>query len=263
MTIKNWVLLALSVLFLFLGIQSLLRYPESAQYLDTAISLDQAVVLPENEGKLVLIHGTVSMTAPVHDEKYAVTLYAPAVLRYDEVYKQTKTNQDQEEWDWVSNGQQKLTGGASLGEFDIDSAIIDSFPITDYYAAFDEDEIAAYYLYSGPHGETYLAAEEIETGATSSMIRGISAEGQEAWYYRYCDLSSAGEMTLIGIQSGNRLVKAKAVPAVSVGVVAKEDLVSENSRVSLMSAIVSLAAGLACAFFGLRGMALKTRRKKG
>ena len=69
MKIGKLILIVLGVALIALGIKGLMDIPGQQAALDIAVYLDEPVVLPENEGKLVIIHGVPEMTAPAYDEE--------------------------------------------------------------------------------------------------------------------------------------------------------------------------------------------------
>ena len=65
------ILLVLGIALLALGIKGLMDIPKQKAVLEAAVYLDEAVVLPENEGKLLIVHGSPEMVSPAHDEDLA------------------------------------------------------------------------------------------------------------------------------------------------------------------------------------------------
>ena len=95
--------------------KGLMSVPGQRAALEAAVYLEEAVVLPENEGKLVIIHGEPEMLAPAYDEELKLTINSIHAYRYKETYKQTGFTDDERKWEWVSSGQETLTGQAKIG----------------------------------------------------------------------------------------------------------------------------------------------------
>jgi len=168
------ILIVLGALIVWLSARALMGVPEQQKLLDAAVYLDEAVVLPENEGKVVIIHGKPLMTAPAYDEELGITLNSIKAYRYAEEYKLTTNEKTKNRYDWVSRGQKSIVGDAMIGEFDLDEKTLIGFPADSDYDDFDDTEIIAngyntsygkttegattdrlYIIVGGPEGEAY------------------------------------------------------------------------------------------------------------
>lgn len=142
--IGKLILMILGVGLVILSGRALLEIPGKTKILEEAVWLEEAVVLPENEGKLVIIHGEVEMTKPVYDEELGLTLNTVSAYRCDEEYRQTGFSSDERKWDWAPNGQKSLVGEAMIGEFELDDKILSVFPKEGCYEDFIPEEISRY-----------------------------------------------------------------------------------------------------------------------
>ena len=114
------ILLVLGVALIALGIKSFVELPGQNAVLENAVYLDEAVILPENEGKMVIIHGKPEMTAPAYDEELGLTLNTIKAYRYAEEYKLISSEKLLYKYNWVSRGSKGIVGKASLGGFALD-----------------------------------------------------------------------------------------------------------------------------------------------
>lgn len=96
------ILLVLGVVLIALGIKAFVDLPGQNAALEAAVYLDEPVVIPENEGKMVIIHGKPEMTAPAYDEELGLTLNTIKAYRYAEEYKLTSSEQLEYKYGWVS-----------------------------------------------------------------------------------------------------------------------------------------------------------------
>ena len=110
------ILIVLGAALIALSAKGLMGVPGQKAALEAAVYLEEAVVLPENEGKLVIIHGEPEMLAPAYDEELKLTINTIKAYRYKETYKQTSFTDEERKWEWVSGGQETLTGQAKIGE---------------------------------------------------------------------------------------------------------------------------------------------------
>ena len=262
------ILLVLGVALIALGVKGLMDIPGQKALLENAVYLDEAVVLPENDGKLVIIHGKPEMTSPVYDEELGLTLNTIKAYRYREVYKQTSFSTDEQKWEWVTNEQKSLTGEAKIGDFELDSPILIAFPTESHYTDFDTGETAGYSLFHANSGSSdlyvlpeggYYADEMTLNGTDNGWLTTMGfqtaadREGTTAYRYRYYDPEMNGEHTVVGIQKGNRLVKDETLgPVVKSGVLSKEQVLSANQGGIMGGAIIFMLIGAVLAFLGLR-----------
>ena len=280
-------LIVLGAALIALGGKALMDIPEQKAILENAVYLDEPVVLPENEGKLVIIHGKPEMTAPAYDEELGLTLNTIKAYRYDEEYKQTSSEKGVFEYGWVSRGQKGIAGEASVGEFALDQKTINGFSADSDYEDFDMAEISAegYEVTRGKTSEgattdrwwvivggsyyydSFSYSNDLSTAHFLREIdRNIAQERQGAKAYAYKVYTGllSEEVTVAGIQQGTSLVADETLGAVvRNGVFTKEEVLSSQAN-SVMGGVVlfSLLPGVACIFFGLRKPNEKGKGKK-
>ena len=233
-------------------------------------------MLPENEGKLVIIHGKPEMTAPAYDEELGITLNTIKAYRYDEEYKQTSREKGVFKYGWVSRGQKGIAGEASVGEFVLDKKTINSFGADSEYEAFDMMEISAK-GYDVGRGKTKEGAWTdrwwVIVGGTyyydsfeysndlsiphvmREMDRNIAQEreGAKAYAYKVYTGLVSEEVTVAGIQQGTSLVVDETLGAVvRNGVLSKEEVLSSNTNSLMGGSIGLILLGVVLGVLGLR-----------
>jgi len=285
LSIGRIILIVLGALIVWLSARALMGVPEQQKVLGDAVYLDEAVVLSENEGKVVIIHGKPQMTAPAYDEELGITLNSIKAYRYDEEYKLTSNEKSKSRYDWVSRGQKSIVGDAMIGEFDLDEKTLMGFPADSDYADFDNAEISVngyntsygkttegavtdrlYVIVGGPAGEAYYYSPHEYSGADSSRIvrnmnDNIAAEreGTKAYAYKVFTGVVSEEVTVAGIQQGNELIAHEALNAVVAnGVMTKNQLAKTEGAYLVIGSGVFLLLGLLLVFLGLR----KTKKNK-
>ena len=270
------ILIVLGVVLIALGGKGLMEIPAQKAILENAVYLDEPVVLPENEGKLVIIHGKPEMTAPAYDEELGITLNTIKAYRYDEEYKQTSREKGVFKYGWVSRGQKGIAGEASVGEFALDEKTINGFSADSEYEDFDMAEISAkgYDVGRGKtkegawtdrwwvivDGTYYYDSFEYSNDLsiphiTREMDRDIAQEreGAKAYAYKVYTGRSSEEVTVAGIQQGTSLVADETLGAVARnGVFSKEEVLSSNTNSLMGGAIVFILLGVVLGVLGLR-----------
>ncbi|MBQ4579523.1 MAG: hypothetical protein IJA83_02590 [Clostridia bacterium] len=272
------VLLVLGVALIALSAKALMEVPGQQAALESAVYLDEAVVLPENEGKLVIIHGVPEMIGPAYDAELKITIDSIKAYRYKETYKQTGFTDDETKWEWVSGGQTSLVGEAKIGEFELDEGILISFPAESDFTDFDAAEVRDYVLtYKSvalgevvvlPDGGYYADTQTTYVGDSyfnwiGSNYVAEQLEGKAAYRYKYYNPEKNGEHTVVGIQQGNRLVKADSVgTAVFSGVKTQEQVLSTSNGYLIGGAAAFLVFGAVLVFLGIRKPHAKAKAKE-
>ena len=270
------ILIVLGIALLALGIKGLMDIPKQKAVLEAAVYLDEPVVLPENEGKLVIIHGKPKMTAPACDEELGITLNTIKAYRYAEEYKQTSREKNVFKYGWVSRGQKGIAGKASVGEFALDEKTINGFAADSEYEDFDMTEISAkgYEVGRGKtkegawtdrwwvivDGTYYYDSFEYSNDlsiphVTREMDRSIAQEreGAKAYAYKVYTGLLSEEVTVAGIQQGTSLAADETLGVVlRNGVLSKEEVLSSNTNNLMGGAIVFILLGVVLNILGLR-----------
>ena len=283
MKIGKLILIVLGVALIALGVKGLMDIPGQQAALDAAVYLDEPVVLPENEGKLVIIHGVPKMTAPAYDEELGLTINTIKAYRYAEEYKLVSSEKLLYKYNWVSRGSKGIVGKASLGGFALDEKTLSGLPADSEYADFDAAELSAngYVMGRGKTaegaltdrwwvivgGKYYYDAFEYSGNLdiphiTREMDKDIANEREGARAYAYKVYTGAGdqEVTIAGIQQGNRLVADDAIgPMVRIGIQTKDQLLSSNKGGIIGGSAVFMALGAVLVFLGIRKQ--KTKEK--
>lgn len=82
----------LSAALIALSVKNLTDIPGQQIALEAAVRLEEAVLLPENEGKPVIVNGIPEMIAPAYNEE--LTVGSIKAYRCKETYKQTGHTDD-------------------------------------------------------------------------------------------------------------------------------------------------------------------------
>ena len=281
MKIGKIILLVLGVALIALGVKTFMDIPAQKAALDAAVYLDEPAVLPENEGKLVIIHGVPEMTAPAYDEELGLTINAIKAYRYAEEYKLVSSEKLLYKYNWQSRGQKGIVGEASLGGFTLDAKTINAFGADSEYADFDTAELSGN-GYETSYGLTtegavtqrlwvivggtyYYDAFEYSGSTdiphvTREINKGIADERVGAKAYAYKVYSGNQEKTVAGIQQGNGLVTdEKLGPIVREGVLSKEQVLSANTNGLIGGGVAFLVIGAVLVFLGIRKPKAKTK----
>ena len=259
-------LIALGAIIIWLGAIGIISAMEGRRVLGPAVYLEEPVVLPENEGKTIIVHGKVEMTEPAYDEELGLTLETIKAFRYDEEYDSITTQDKEIVYKWRTRGTESIVGKAKMGEFELDASVLMAFPAeSERYEDFDPAEIKKY----GTAWETYhtyvLVDADLYYSETTSLRHGSEHAGDRVSYYRYYDPSAHEELTtIVAVQQGNVLVAHdRAGAMVEEGIWSREALMKKQMGVGFASSIIFIACGLVPVFFGLRGLLKPKKNRKG
>ncbi len=211
--VRTVVLIVIGLFIVIFAAKGIADSPEHEANTAAAVFLEEAVVLPENEGKWVLVKGKVETVEAVYDSEFGITINSPVARRFDSTYKQIEyenennVNSD-DVWGWSEVPQVAITGKAKIGEFNIDTELLDSFKINYVYEDFDENEIAKYYTYDDGVSLYLSKSKYVNAGKTYRIDKARKYLNDKRFCYTYFDTSD--EIVLIGKQVGDTLYDAGA-----------------------------------------------------
>ncbi len=244
------ILLVAGVLLLALGVCLFAFAPAQNTYLKSAVFLKEPVVLPENNGKLVVLRGTVETAEAAYDATYGLTLDTPLAIRYDESYNKSLAN-GAWYWAWEEQSTTTIRGKAKVGGFELDAEILRYLPAETDYSAFNSKETIWYNL-PVSDGKTYIVNKGADYYAPTDDRAAVQHEGTQASRYVALDPAQLGEITLIGVQSGNRLLISQTPEdTLQPGAITRAELVGGMPGWMMALAVVILLGAAACLLLAL------------
>lgn len=237
----------------------------SKDIIENAIYVEDGIVSAENEGKTVIVHGTLEADLPYADEETGVLL--DSIVTYRQVEK-LRTNYDSEEerdywtWDQVMDenkygGSKKVVApGVVLGDFAVAEELLLAIEVTEKRTEYDKKELnqKGWQVFDD-NGKVFLYQYD-HMPCDDEII-------SEIYYKDYVDTlrvtysvipeSNTLEYTMIGVQQNGVLVKAEGLDLLAVysGKLSAQDLLAyaESSArtatiTSICIAAVLLGAGI-------------------
>lgn len=110
------------LLFALLAVKALVSAPQSYEIIRAAPTLKDGRILPENEGKLVVVSGTLKPAEQLQDSITGVKLPGVTAKRTVWTYKQDSGSDDEKVWDW----QPENTDYSEKANFGINAEILTS-----------------------------------------------------------------------------------------------------------------------------------------
>ncbi len=254
---KQKLLLFIAIVLLFFAVRAIINIPRGTIG-GSVVELESPAVRAENDGKVVLVHGTVDIKKEAYDDKEKLSFRSPVVSKT--IYYYTRTDKKEKDddsteyrWDWEWRDVAVFVGEAVIGEFVIDENLLQRFPSQreSPYTDFTAEEIERFYQ-EYEDNSLYLSYWDITKIHRSTNVgESLKNVNSTKFTYRYFDASE--EVTILAKQSGNQLVPYSEYPYTCLysGHVTKSDLTRETKGLLIRGAILVLLA------VGISGWALK------
>lgn len=246
---KIIILIIAGALILGLGILILVEQPGIQKTLDTAVYVDDGKINSENEGKVVILAGTVEPELPFKDPATDVTIPYFAAYRKAEIFSHVK-NTDYE-YDWFAlawdplkenkgvNTEElsssKFIAPIKIGEYNIDPSIFKEIETIDKWKDITEDDLGDYGLYihkSKNDDTTYISEDEYIPDHLTEYKGNKWHDHEDKMRYSYEVYADKGplEFTVIGIQQGDWIMLDDDldISYIKKGIHSSEDFAVDN-----------------------------------
>ena len=279
------VLVVAALVSALLGVKAAGKAPGNKKIIEGAVYVADGQVLAENEGKVVIVPGTLDADLPFVDKETGITLRS--VVNYRRVEKLTISQEEEgdeedsrtyEYWDWNPALAESDFGGskkifapnASLGEFLVDEELLQALGANqhrDEYTDKKELNQVGWNVFT-EKGKTYLyqgdKMPEDEEGAYLYYDRYDSYRDYlNTLRVSYDYLEGDMAYTIIGLQQNGRLVKAPELDMLAVheGTVTADDLQTYNASSTKKAVTAAVVIAVALAGIGVV-MIIKGDKKK-
>ena len=270
--VKGIVLIAVGALVLAAGVSGYLSSPETVGQLESAVYLEGGTLLPENEGKLVVVSGKLEGELPLVDSVTGVQLPCLRAQRIVEVYDMERTKGEENTWDWVRVDYDYSEGGSGgintpelvssalvaptrLGDFTVPESYLLQVPSPKLYQDYDPAALEEYGW--NLVQDIYLSDSQKLPGKQTLEKTWGSAAGAGTVRISYQVVTPDDPLvyTCIGIQQGDTLVKAEGLDILPMvqGEKTIEDLVDANEYTST-TLIVSVILAALLVLLGVRSL---------
>ena len=237
---------------------------------EDAVYVEDAQVLPENEGKLVAISGPLETIEGAVDEQVGVSFDSPYVSRTVQVLHWDKANRNFR-WEYVDEVKSDdgweggyLTGRIKIGEFELDDELIGRLSLTQRDMTkedFTEEEIAAMEEKGYVSMETNLyfseaPRDEVKRFKESSYLLLPDWDGAHAVSWKIWEPKLEEGLTVVGIQKGDTLTYCELdTLSVKHEIMDKDAFEAEGtSETSLSTTIIFAVLAIFFAVMGVRSI---------
>lgn len=267
------------ILFVSLTIKALVSAPQSYEKIRAAATIKDGRVIPENEGKLVVVSGTLKPAEQLQDPITGVKLPGVTAKRTVWTYKQDTNSDDEKVWDWKPENtdySEKANFGINaeiltttmlaaptlLGEFKVESKLLNPLIRNTEFKQYDEKSLnAGWKVLSGGRESSYCVSKENWLPKKSTGTYSTTGYGAQKISYGIVSPDDPLEYTIIGVQKGDTLIKSEDVDSVTTfkGLMTAEEFAEENKKGVRGGSIFGIVTGILLAIIGV-GMMIFRRQ---
>lgn len=258
------------ILFASLTIKAIMSAPQTYERIRAAATIKDGRVIPENEGKLVVVSGTLKPAEQLQDPITGVKLPGVTAKRTVWTYKQDTGSGDEKVWDWHPENTDysergnfginaeiltstMLAAPTLLGEFNVESKLLNPLIRNTEFTQYDEESLKdGWNLLSGGKESRYCVSKEYSLPKKTKGMYSTTGYGSQKISYGIVSPDDPLEYTIIGVQKGDTLIKSEDVDSVTTfkGLMTAEEFAEENKKGVRGGSIFAIVAGILLAVIG-------------
>ena len=258
------------IFFALLAVKALVSAPQSYEKIRAAATIKDGKLTPENEGKLVVVSGTLKPAEQLQDPITGVKLPGVTAKRTVWTYERDTNSDDEQVWDWKpesTNYSEKANFGINaeiltttmlaaptlLGEFKVESKLLNPLIRNTEFKQYDEKSLnAGWKVLSGGRESSYCVSKENWLPKKSTGTYSATGYGAQKISYGIVSPDDPLEYTIIGVQKGDTLIKSEDVDSVTTfkGLMTAEEFAEENKKGVRGGSIFAIVAGILLAVIG-------------
>ena len=265
------------LLFASLAVKALVSAPQSYEKIRTATTIKDGGILPENEGKLVVVSGTLKPAEQLQDPITGVKLPGVTAKRTVWTYERDTNSDDEQVWDWkpeTTDYSEKANFGINaeiltstmlaaptlLGEFKVEGKLLNPLIRNTEFTQYDEQSLnAGWKVLSGGKESRYCVSKEHWLPKKSTGMYSTTGYGSQKISYDIVSPDDPLEYTIIGVQKGDTLIKSEDVGSITTikGIMTAEEFADENKKGVRSGSIFSIITGILLAVIGVGMLAVR------
>ena len=258
------------LLFVSLAVKALVSAPQSYEKIKAAPTIKDGRILPENEGKLVVVSGTLKPAEQLQDPITGVKLPGVTAKRTVWTYKQDTGSGDEKVWDWrpeTTDYSEKANFGINaeiltstmlaaptlLGELKIEGKLLNPLIRNTEFKQYDEKSLnAGWKVLSGGKESRYCVSKEHWLPKKTTGMYSSAGDGSQKISYGIVSPDDPLEYTIIGVQKGDTLIESEDVDSVTTikGIMTAEEFAEENKKGVRGGSIFGIIAGILLTVIG-------------
>ena len=233
--------------------------PETAEVISNAVYVSDGKVLPENEGKVVIVPGTLDAD-PFVDRETGIVIHDMVAYRKVEklaIAEKTKNDKTYEVWSWRESYDKNEYGGTeklvapnvSLGEFKVASELVQSITLYGQRSEYDKKELnqRGWNVFTD-NGKVYLSTEDYLPDEDDSVTR-LTEDYRHSLRVSYVEMSGGPEYTVVALQKDGQLVNVPDVTlqALHIGHLTQAEVL-ESAESSAKGGMIAAIVGAVLCF---------------
>lgn len=263
--------------FALLAVKALVSAPQSYEKIRAAATIEDGKVTPENEGKLVVVSGTLKPAEQLQDPITGVKLPGVTAKRTVWTYKQDTGSGDEKVWDWYPENtdySEKANFGINaeiltstmlaaptlLGEFKVESELLNPLIRNTEFTQYDEESLKdGWNVLSGGKESRYCVSKEHWLPKKTTGMYSATGYGSQKISYGIVSPDDPLEYTIIGVQKGDTLIESEDVDSVTTikGIMTAQEFAEENKKGVRGGSIFGIIAGILLAVIGVGMLAFR------
>ena len=271
------VLIIGGLLFASLAIKALVSAPQSYEKIKAAPTIKDGRILPENEGQLVVVSGTLKPAEQLQDPITGVKLPGVTAKRTVWTYKQDTGSGDEKVWDWHPENtdySEKANFGINaeiltttmlaaptlLGEFKVEGKLLNPLMRNTEFTQYDEQSLKdGWKVLSGGKESRYCVSKESWLPKKTTGMYSSAGDGAQKISYGIVSPDDPLEYTIVGVQKGDTLIKSEDVDSVTTikGIMTAEEFAEESKKGVRGGSIFGIVTGILLAIIGVGMMAFR------
>ena len=265
------------LLFASLAIKALVSAPQSYEKIKAASTIKDGKLTPENEGKLVVVSGTLKPAEQLQDPITGVKLPGVTAKRTVWTYKQDTGSGDEKVWDWYPENtdySEKANFGINaeiltstmlaaptlLGEFKVEGKLLNPLIRNTEFTQYDEKSLnAGWKVLSGGRESSYCVSKENWLPKKSTGTYSTTGYGSQKISYGIVSPDDPLEYTILGVQKGDTLIKSEDVDSITTfkGIMTADEFADKSKKEARGGSIFGIVAGIALAVIGVGMIAFR------
>lgn len=265
------------IFFALLAVKALVSAPQSYEKIRAAATIKDGKLTPENEGKLVVVSGTLKPAEQLQDPITGVKLPGVTAKRTVWTYERDTNSDDEQVWDWKPENtdySEKANFGINaeiltstmlaaptlLGEFKVEGKLLNPLIRNTEFTQYDEESLnAGWNVLSGGKESRYCVSKEHWLPKKSTGMYSTTGYGSQKISYGIVSPDDPLEYTIIGVQKGDTLIKSEDVDSVTTfkGIMTAEEFAEENKKGVRGGSIFGIVTGILLAVIGVGMMAFR------
>ena len=196
--------------------------PKAKSVLKKAVYVGDEPFNAENDGKIVIVCGTLELTKPSCDDELGLTFDSIRVSRSKQTMRRDKNNSGSKQKLHELTEQEKLygvlkwgmttsektyTGEGKVGDYTLSQDFVDAIRMNSTWTQYDEDELKAA-GYAHTQDQDFTQKDFIEPLSQTQRAR---AENDFRYFYNASDFKTGDTVTALGIQDGQTLKPAPEI----------------------------------------------------